>query len=362
MHRVSVAVGASGYDITIGDGALAALPDVLARHCPAVRYAIIADSTVAGLYGEVVRAAVATVGPCDFFTFPAGEWNKTRAQWETLTDAMGAAGTGRDGAVITLGGGVTGDLGGFVASTYRRGIPYVQLPTSLLAMVDSSIGGKTGVDTPQGKNLVGAFHQPRAVIADVAFLRTLPAPHVRAGLAEAVKHGAIADAALFHRIGALHTAILDGRPEALEEIVAQSVGIKARVVGRDPLEGGARAILNFGHTVGHALETVSGYALLHGEALAIGMVVEATLGTAMGITREGTAAALRDSLQALDLPTTMPDTTPADLLAVMAHDKKARGGTVKFALLKEIGQAAQSPDREWTFSAPPELVENVLTH
>lgn len=361
MHLISVPLGAASYDITIGDGALAALPEALRRHCPATRYAVIADATVAGLYGEAVHASVGAVGPCDLFTFPAGERSKSRDQWESLTDAMEAAGIGRDGAVIALGGGVTGDLAGFVASTYRRGIPYVQLPTSLLAMVDSSIGGKTGVDTPLGKNLVGAFHQPRAVIADVAFLQTLPEPHVRAGLAEAVKHGAIADAVHFHRIGALHGALLRRQSDALEEIVARSVAIKAEVVGADPLETGRRAILNFGHTIGHAIETASGYTLLHGEAVAIGMVLEATLGTAMGTTREGTATALGDTLRALNLPTTIGDVDPDILLQAMGHDKKARRGTVKFALLKELGQAARSSDSDWTFSAPRELIESALT-
>lgn len=361
MQLVSVPLGADGYDIMIGGGALAALADVLARHCPAARYAIVADATVAGLYGDAVRQAAAAAGPCDLFTFPAGERNKTRTHWEALTDAMEATGLGRDGAVIALGGGVTGDLAGFVAATYRRGIPYVQVPTSLLAMVDSSIGGKTGVDTPHGKNLVGAFHHPRAVIADTTFLRTLPAAHVRAGLAEAVKHGAIADAEHFHRIAALHGRLLERDPEALEEVVGQSVAIKARVVGTDPLEQGVRAILNFGHTIGHALETVSGYRLLHGEAVALGMMVEATLGTLMGVTREGTAAAIEDTLSALGLPTMLDHTTASDVMEAMAHDKKSRGGTVKFALLKELGQAAQSADLGWTFESPPQLLTDALT-
>ena len=360
MHVVPVLLGTDSYDITIGQGTLSALPDVLARRCPAARYAIIADSTVAGLYGSAVRAAVATMGPCDLFSFPAGEWNKTRDQWAALSDAMADAGVGRDGAVIALGGGVSGDLAGFVAATYRRGIPFVQVPTSLLAMLDSSIGGKTGVDTSHGKNLVGAFHQPRAVIADVTTLLTLPDPHVRAGLAEAIKHGAIADRLHFDRISERREALLSRDPDALEEIVGRSVTIKAEVVAGDPSEQGRRAILNFGHTVGHAVETVSGYALLHGEAIAIGMAVEAALGTAMGITREGTREALRRALESLDLPTGPGDMRVDDLLEAMAHDKKNRGGAVKFAFLKELGQAARNDTGAWTFSAPVDLLRTAL--
>ena len=360
MHVVPVPLGADSYDITIGQGALALLPEVLARRCPAARYAIIADSTVAGLYGGAVRTAVTTIGPCDLFSFPAGEWNKTREQWAALSDAMTEAGVGRDGAVIALGGGVSGDLAGFVAATYRRGIPFVQVPTSLLAMLDSSIGGKTGVDTAHGKNLVGAFHQPQAVVADVTLLATLPDPHVRAGLAEAVKHGAIADRDHFERIGARRADLLARHPDALEEIIGRSVAIKAEVVGADAREHGRRAILNFGHTVGHAIEAVSGYALLHGEAIAIGMAVEAAIGTAMGVTRDGTRDALGAALESLDLPSGPGDLQVDDLLEAMAHDKKNRSGTVKFALLKELGQAAQNDTGGWTFSAPEELVRAAL--
>jgi 3-dehydroquinate synthase len=360
VRVVPVPLGDESYDITIGPGALAALPDALTRHCPAARYAIITDSTVAGLYGDRVREAVATVGRADVFAFPAGEWNKTREQWAALSDRMAEAGIGRDGAVIALGGGVSGDLAGFVAATYRRGIPFVQVPTSLLAMVDSSVGGKTGVDTAHGKNLVGAFHQPRAVIADVATLATLSDPHLRAGLAEAIKHGAVADRGHLDRIGALRERLLGRDPEALEEVVGASVAIKVAVVAADAREHGRRAILNFGHTVAHAVESVSGYALLHGEAVAIGMGVEAALGTALGITRAGTTEALRDALAAVGLPQDPTELPREALLEAMRHDKKTRGGTVKFAFLKELGQAAQNEAGGWTFAAPDDLVQAAL--
>jgi 3-dehydroquinate synthase len=211
-------------------------------------------------------------------TFPAGEWNKTRETWSALTDQLLAAGIGRDGAVVAVGGGVVGDVAGFVAATVLRGIPYVQVPTTLLAMIDSSIGGKTGVDTVHGKNLVGAFHQPRAVIADVNTLTTLPPVHRSAGMAEALKHGFIADAIYLESLVRDRDRILDAEPGALLETVRRSVEIKAAVVADDERELGRRAILNFGHTVGHAIETVCGYEILHGEAVAMGMIVEAELG------------------------------------------------------------------------------------
>jgi 3-dehydroquinate synthase len=261
---------------------------------------------------------------------------------------------------VALGGGVTGDLAGFVAATFLRGVPYVQLPTTLLAMIDSSIGGKTGVDTTFGKNLIGVFHQPRAVIADVTTLGSLPAAHVAAGVAEALKHGAIADAGYFARLGALRGAVQAGDRDALIETVAGSVAIKAEVVAEDEREGGRRAILNFGHTVAHAIEGVTGFTLLHGEAVAIGMAIEAGLGTRLGITQPGTDEVVRDALAAWGLPTRLPDVAAEDVLEAMRFDKKARAGSVKFALLQTVGAIARGPAGEWTFSAPPELIRAAL--
>jgi 3-dehydroquinate synthase len=362
MHAITVPLGPASYTITVGDGVLSRLPELLTTACPAGRYAILSDSTVGDLYGERVAALVGEAGPVDVFRFPAGEWNKTREHWQALTDTLLAAGFSRDAAIVALGGGVTGDLAGFVAATYLRGVPWVQVPTSLLAMLDSSIGGKTGVDTPQGKNLVGAFHQPRAVLADVALLGTLPDAHVRAGLAEAVKHGAIADRSHFERIVALGDALLARDADALLEVVAASVAIKASVVGEDERDRGRRAILNFGHTVAHALEAVSRYALLHGEAVAIGMDVEAALGEAVGVTRSGTHTSLRAALTSLGLPTEVPHGTPQALHAFMGSDKKNRAGAVRFALLREIGQAARSESGEWSFPVAAEPVLAALAH
>ncbi|MGH7699222.1 MAG: 3-dehydroquinate synthase, partial [Gemmatimonadales bacterium] len=262
----------ASYDIVIGRGLLAQLPALLARHCPAARYAIVTDSHVEPVLAPKVAAALRDAGlPFESVAVAAGEWNKTRESWAAIADAMLAKHLGRDCAVIALGGGVVGDLAGFVAATYLRGVPYVQLPTSLLAMIDSAIGGKTGVDVPAGKNLLGAFYQPRLVVADLDALATLPAVQLAAGLAEAVKHGVIADAAYFAFLETEAPAIRARDPAALDRVVTRSVEIKAGVVEEDERETGRRAVLNFGHTVAHAIEATSKFEVLHGEAVAIGM-------------------------------------------------------------------------------------------
>ncbi|MBA2668759.1 MAG: 3-dehydroquinate synthase, partial [Gemmatimonadetes bacterium] len=267
---------------------------------------------------------------------------KTRAEWIRLSDEMLSARLGRDTVVLALGGGVTGDLAGFVAATYMRGLPLVQIPTSLLAMVDSSVGGKTGVDTEAGKNLIGAFHPPVLVAADIDLLSTLPAEHLRAGLAEAVKHGAITDAGYLAEVESAASALLGGDAEALSRLVGRSVQIKADIVSRDPREGGLRKVLNFGHTLGHALETLSGYELLHGEAISIGMVLEARLGEAIGVTRSGSADRLAAVLNTIGLPVKPSGShSPDEVIAATMLDKKGREGRVEYALISEIGHAAQ---------------------
>jgi 3-dehydroquinate synthase len=360
VERIPIPLARAPYQVCVGVGALEQLPETLAQSCPAAHYAIIADSTIAELYGDRIRTLASTIAPATLFPFPAGETNKTREQWQNLTDAMLAANLGRDSAVVGCGGGVTGDLGGFVAATYHRGIPCVHVPTTVLAMVDSSIGGKTGVDTRYGKNLVGAFHQPRAVVADIGLLATLPDAHLRAGLAEAVKHGAVADRAHLSHIEQNHHALLDRDVEALTAVVTASVRVKAAVVAGDEWESGRRAILNFGHTVAHALEKVADYTLLHGEAVAIGMPIEARLGETLGLTEPGTAAALEDVLRGLGLPVSPPAQAAERVVEAMAHDKKARGGTVRFAFLKRLGQAAVGDEGSWTFEAPLDLVARAL--
>ncbi len=346
----------------VGRGLLAELPRVLGELCPAHTYAVISDSRVAELYGPRVIAGLRDAGRrAELFTFPCGEWNKTRATWAELTDALIRARVGRDGAVVALGGGVTGDLAGFVAATYLRGIPFVQVPTTLLAMLDAAIGGKTGVDVPAGKNLVGAFHLPRFVLADVETLATLAKAHVAAGMAEAIKHAVIADAAYLEEILADAAAIRDRDIPALERVVARSVAIKEEIVAADPRESGRRQVLNFGHTIGHAVEARSGYALTHGEAVAIGMVAESVLAEALGVAESGLAAAVRGALEPFGLPTTIPEElAPGDLLDTLQADKKVRERTLRFALPQRVGVMPQRPDGAWTVEADADTILQAL--
>ena len=352
----------SSYDILIGRGLLADLPALLHRHCPAVAYAVISDSHAGPLYGEqVVRGITAAGCRAELLTFPAGEWNKTRETWAALCDRMLKDQFGRDAAVVALGGGVVGDVAGFVAATYLRGLPYVQVPTSLLAMIDSSIGGKTGVDVPAGKNLLGAFHQPRLVVTDLEVLGTLPPVQLAAGMAEALKHAVIADAEYFGLLEREGTAVRERHPTALERVVTRSVEIKAQVVAADEREAGRRAVLNFGHTVGHAIEAVAKFAVAHGEAVAIGMAVEARLAEQLGLAEGGTAERLRQALAGYSLPLEAPEeATPADLLAAMQHDKKMRDGAIRFALPARIGEMHGDAQTGWTVSVPAATVRDAL--
>lgn len=362
LIEVPVRTPAGEYPVLIGEGLLGRVAELVAKHAAAHRYAVIADDRVAALYGAAVRDALAGARPgVELLSFPAGESNKTRERWAELSDQMLAAGFGRDSGVVALGGGVTGDLAGFVAATYMRGLPVVQVPTSLLAMIDSSVGGKTGVDTPGGKNLIGAFLQPQVVIADPATLATLPPEELRSGLAEALKHGAIADAAYFAEIADGAATLLAGDGGALTRLVARSVEIKAEVVGRDEKESGPRRILNFGHTLGHAVEAVSGYTLLHGEAISIGMVLEARLGERLGVTEPGTAEALIAALECLELPTRVPDGMDAGaVLHATRSDKKARQGRVEYSLIERIGRASAGPDGRWGWPVEDDAVRETL--
>jgi 3-dehydroquinate synthase len=368
-----------GYQVVVGGGMLTALGTVCERVAPAHRYAIITDDQVARHWLAPATAAISRGMPnaaVSATAIPAGESSKSREQWSLLTDWLLAEGAGRDSVVIALGGGVVGDLAGFVAATYLRGVPVIQVPTTLLAMVDASIGGKTGVDTPRGKNLVGAFHQPVAVIADPVTLSTLPAAHVRAGIAEMIKHGAISDEGHFtlaaswgamlhraaHRESTMPHEHFDWPGPQTLEVIVRSVETKAGVVTADPTEQGRRAILNTGHTVAHALERETGYALLHGEAVAIGLVVESELGEAAGVTARGTAHALRSALGGAGLPTTLPaGVVPHRLIEAMRVDKKSRAGALAFALLSSIGTPAGSDDRGWSIALEERLVLDVLS-
>jgi 3-dehydroquinate synthase len=257
---------------------------------------------------------------------------------------------------------VVGDVAGFVAATYLRGVPWVQVPTTLLAMIDSSIGGKTGVDVVQGKNLLGAFHQPRLVVADLDVLATLPGPQLVAGMAEAIKHGVIADADYCDLLAREQPAIVARDLAALERVVVRSVEVKAEVVSADERETGRRAVLNFGHTVGHAVEATSGYALLHGEAVAIGMVLEARIAERGGTAEAGTATRVAALLDRFGLPLEAPPGTSVDdLLAKMGHDKKARAGEMRLALPRRVGEMYGDAQTGWTVAVSEELLREVLS-
>ena len=349
------------YRVTIAPDALERAGEIIRAAAPAHRYAIITDDRVGPIYASRIRDAVRASSD-EVFTIPGGEEHKTRESWSKLTDALLTAGYGRDTTVIALGGGVVGDLAGFVAATFMRGVPFVQIPTTLLAMIDASIGGKTGVDTAAGKNLVGAFHQPAAVIADPTVLASLPVEHLRAGLAEALKHGVIADEDYFDRVAALGTALnsIDMRSPAMHDLVARSVEIKADVVRRDEREGGVRKTLNFGHTIGHAVELCSNYTILHGAAVAIGMVYESVIAERVGVASEGTAIRIRDAVRGVGLPDARPSEMPIDdIVAATRGDKKARQGNVEYALPARVGAMAGA-NRGWSMPVSEDLVREVL--
>ncbi len=340
--------GERPYRIHIGpgllhDGALLA-NTIRGRHV-----LLLSDSHVAPLYLAQVKQALQMARPglkIGQFVLPAGEASKTLASFGEAITALATLGATRDACVLALGGGVVGDLAGFAAACWMRGIDCVQLPTTLLSMVDSSVGGKTAVDIPQGKNLVGAFHPPCAVIADTDALRTLPMRELRAGLAEVVKYGALGDSDFFDWLGQQRAALLAGDHVALAQAIARSCEHKARIVERDPLEKGERALLNLGHTFGHAIETAQGYGapgsdnLNHGEAVAVGMVLAARLSASLGMAPAEDTDTLRGLLQDFGLPTAIPaGLEPDALLAHMRLDKKNIAGRLRLVLWRGIGRA-----------------------
>jgi 3-dehydroquinate synthase len=329
---------------------------------PAHRYAIVTDSNVGALYAK--RLADQFGGNAvETLIIPAGETNKTRETWARLTDQMLAKNYGRDSVVIALGGGVVGDLAGFVAATFMRGIPVVQIPTTLVAMIDASIGGKTGVDTPAGKNLVGVFHPPPAIFIDPQLLSSLPLREMRAGFAEALKHGVIADEPYFAQVASDAPQLMSAagaNSDSMLSVIVRSIEIKADIVSRDEREEGLRKVLNFGHTIGHAVELVSGYSLLHGEAVAIGMALEGELAERTGLAQAGTAATIRKGLQSAGLPTALPPGTVADdVVEAMRSDKKGRSGRIMLALPLRIGVMAGG-DSGWTVSVSDDQLREVL--
>ncbi len=326
------------------------------RAAPAHVYAVITDDNVGPIAAPQVVGSLRHFAPHArvlLRAIAAGEAQKTRESWGALSDWLLGERCGRDTTIIALGGGVVGDLAGFVAATFMRGVPVIQVPTSLLAMVDASVGGKVGVDTTHGKNLIGAFHQPAAVVIDPTVLQTLPREVLRAGFAEVIKHGVIADASYFAHAAELGRRLLSTPPaevswqsEEVLDLVARSVAIKAEVVQADERESGRRQILNFGHTVGHAIEACLDFGIMHGEAVSIGMVAEARIAAALGLARPAVVTELVQVLTSLGLPVHLPQGLGAPAtLSAMSSDKKAKRGRLVFALPVAIGSMAGAESR-----------------
>ncbi|MDB5755129.1 MAG: 3-dehydroquinate synthase [Massilia sp.] len=340
---LNVELGERSYPIAIGPDLLSD-PELLARHIQGRQVAIVTNTTVAPLYLERVAAPLRAAGrEVLAIILEDGEQYKNQASLMQVFDALLANKCDRKTTIVALGGGVIGDLAGYAAASYMRGVPFVQLPTTLLSQVDSSVGGKTGINHPLGKNMIGAFYQPRAVLADTAALATLPARELSAGLAEVIKHGAIIDAQFFDWIEQNIGKLVARDQAALAHAIARSCEIKAEVVRQDEREGGLRAVLNFGHTFGHAIEAGLGYGTwLHGEAVGCGMVMAADLSHRMGLVDAGTVARMRALVAAAGLPTVAPDLGAGRWIELMEVDKKNEGGAIKFILLKPLGSPSIS--------------------
>jgi 3-dehydroquinate synthase len=355
MRKIKVALGSKSYQVYIGSGLLAQTGRWLSENGFSGRLIIITDTTVNKLYGEALSRRLTEDGfSVSTLLVPEGEEQKSLETAGRLYQELVISNAERTTPILALGGGVIGDLAGFVAATYLRGVPLVQIPTTLLAQVDSSVGGKVAVDHGQLKNMIGAFYQPRLVIADTDTLRTLPAEELANGLAEVIKSAAIRDEKFF--------AFLEGNLErikaldekALEDIVFQSVKIKAEVVEKDELDSGLRNILNYGHTIGHAIESVSDFKIKHGEAVAVGMLAAARISNKMGMLDENGVVRLKRIIEKASLPTKVPDFEIEGIMQAMRHDKKVRQDKVRFVLLKSIGNTLITDE------VNPSLVEQVL--
>ncbi len=343
MLSLNVSLAERSYPILIGPGLLADGSE-LSRLLPARDLLLVSNTTVAPLYAAQVHAALKDRRIVDV-RLPDGEQYKTLESLQQVLDVAIANRFARDCTVVALGGGVVGDLAGFAAACYQRGVLFAQLPTTLLAQVDSSVGGKTGVNHPGGKNMIGAFHQPSAVIADTTTLRTLPPRELRAGLAEVVKYGLIFDLAFLEWIEANVERLLNLDDEALAHAIYRSCELKADVVRRDERESGDRALLNLGHTFGHAIETVTGYTeWLHGEAVAAGMVIAADMSARLGLLRNEDVQRVRTLLQRMDLPVEAPKFGAQRALECMRVDKKVKSGRIRLILLEKLGAARFTAD------------------
>lgn len=346
MKTIHVELGERSYSILIGQGIFTELPALIEQSGARGTIALVTDTNVAPLHGARVEALIRGAGRrCITCAMPAGEEHKRLAQVESFIGQFLEAGLDRAGLVVALGGGVVGDTAGYAAAAFMRGIPFIQVPTTIVAQVDSSVGGKTAVNHALGKNIIGAFHQPSSVLIDTTFLRTLPDRELRAGLAEVIKHGIIADETLFVYMESNAGALLRKDLDALEYPIVRSCEIKAAVVTEDEHEHGARADLNYGHTFGHAIEAVSNYTrFLHGEAIAIGMNAAGHLARELGLVDESVVSRQAACIRAYGLPAGWAELPVDATLAAMKHDKKARAGTLKFIVADRIGHVIHRTD------------------
>ncbi|MDT8441820.1 MAG: 3-dehydroquinate synthase [Desulfuromonadales bacterium] len=341
MEQLTVGLGERSYPIWIGDTILTGLPEALRQIAFPKRIALVTNPVVGDLYAPALTEVLAGAGyRVSVIRLPDGEQYKTLDTLSLIYDELVALRFDRHTGLLALGGGVIGDMTGFAAATYLRGIPFVQVPTTLLSQVDSSVGGKTGVNHPRGKNLIGAFYQPRHVHIDVGVLQSLPDREYFAGLGEVVKYGIIRDQPFFVWLEEQQAALRDRETGALIHAVKRSCQIKADVVEEDEKEQGLRAILNLGHTFGHAIETLTGYGVIqHGEAVAIGMILAARTSCLMNLCTRADVARIEALLSGLHLPTAAPDFPADDYVAVMQHDKKVKSGTVRLVLNHGVGAA-----------------------
>lgn len=349
------------YDIEIGKDLFDKMASEVKQDNLAYRYAVVTDSNVEALYSAKMLEAFKSQGlSALLITLPAGEQSKTRKNKEYIEDKMLESQMARDSAIIALGGGVVGDIAGYTASTYNRGIPYIQYPTSLVACVDSSIGGKTAIDTPYGKNLIGTFYQPRKVYIDLNTLTTLKQAEIREGMAEVIKYGIIYDTDFFRFIDENITAVFEYDLGVLEKIVQRSCEIKGYVVENDEKESNLRKILNFGHTAGHAVEQLSDYTITHGNAISIGMVMEAEIAQRAGILTKDDVKTIYEILDKAGLPTVLGDKVDRSrIIDTMKLDKKARRGNIEFALPKCIG-TMHTEDSNYGIRIEQEIIERVI--
>lgn len=360
MQRVPVATPGqdASYEIVVGARALQLLPGFLRERYPDHRIAALGDAEALRRHGTRLRAALPE--GTTVLEIPSGEESKSRVQKERLEDALLSRRLGRDTVVVGFGGGVVTDLAGFVAATYLRGVPFVAVPTTLLAAVDASVGGKTGINTPHGKNLIGVIRQPAAVFADTGFLETLPEPEFLNGLAEALKMATTNDAELFGEIERDVPRLRAREAAAMTRLIAAAVRIKAAVVAEDEQESGMRQVLNFGHTIGHGLEHATGYRLRHGAAVAIGMIAESRMALQAGFLAADAETRLHATIGAVGLPVRAPGEAARDrVVAALGSDKKARGGEPRFVVLEAIGQVRSRDGRgrtAYSFPLPPEVV------